>query len=205
MDSLDRLSGVDWTFGGGTAMRLFYRHRQSKDIDIFMHDPQLLMSLSPRLNDVVEGLAPRTYTEQSNFLKMHFDEGEIDFILAPRLLAGVPPEVFVILGRQVRVDTPAEIVAKKCFYRAIDFTVRDVFDFAVLLDREPEAVESHADVFFAKWESLQARIEGMGSEPERFHQEIDALSIEPDCLHIKNTALATVAATIAEHRPQSDA
>jgi hypothetical protein len=28
-----------WTFGGGTVLMLRYRHRRSKDIDIFVPDP----------------------------------------------------------------------------------------------------------------------------------------------------------------------
>ncbi|MDB5771167.1 MAG: hypothetical protein JWM42_1541 [Burkholderia sp.] len=31
-----------WTFGGGTVLMLRYNHRMSKDIDIFVPDPQSL-------------------------------------------------------------------------------------------------------------------------------------------------------------------
>ena len=37
-----------WTFGGGTVLMLRYRHRLSKDIDIFVPDPQYLGFVSPR-------------------------------------------------------------------------------------------------------------------------------------------------------------
>ena len=30
-----------WTFGGGTVLMLRYRHRMSKDIDIFVPDPHV--------------------------------------------------------------------------------------------------------------------------------------------------------------------
>jgi hypothetical protein len=49
----------DWTFGGGTALMLLYGHRQSRDIDIFLRDPQYLTALSPRLNDHTEALTGR--------------------------------------------------------------------------------------------------------------------------------------------------
>jgi hypothetical protein len=39
-----------WTFGGGTVLMLRYRHRRSKDIDIFVPDPQYLGYVTPRLN-----------------------------------------------------------------------------------------------------------------------------------------------------------
>lgn len=40
------------TFGGGTVLMLRYRHRLSKDIDIFVPDPQYLGFVSPRLGYV---------------------------------------------------------------------------------------------------------------------------------------------------------
>jgi hypothetical protein len=45
------LPNNSWTFGGGTALMTILNHRLSKDIDIFLSDPQLLTLLSPRLND----------------------------------------------------------------------------------------------------------------------------------------------------------
>ncbi|MGH8563957.1 MAG: nucleotidyl transferase AbiEii/AbiGii toxin family protein [Gammaproteobacteria bacterium] len=87
MASLASLAGhfptPDWTFGGGTALILHCEHRRSKDIDIFLRDPQYLTALSPRLNDHTEALTGR-YVEQSNFLKLIFDGGEVDFIIRPR-------------------------------------------------------------------------------------------------------------------------
>ena len=32
----------DWSFGGGTVLMLKQRHRFSKDIDIFVSDPQYI-------------------------------------------------------------------------------------------------------------------------------------------------------------------
>jgi len=37
-----------WTFGGGTVLMLRYQHRLSKDIDIFVPDPQYLGFVTPR-------------------------------------------------------------------------------------------------------------------------------------------------------------
>jgi hypothetical protein len=34
-----------WTFGGGTALMLHIDHRESRDVDIFLDDPQLLAFL----------------------------------------------------------------------------------------------------------------------------------------------------------------
>ena len=104
----------DWTFGGGTALMLLYEHRRSKDIDIFLRDLQYLTALSPRLNDHTGALTGR-YVEQSNFLKLIFDGGEVDFIVAPSLTTD-PYMIKTVLGTETKVETAVEIVAKKVFY-----------------------------------------------------------------------------------------
>lgn len=40
----------DWTFGGGTVLMRRYQHRLSKDVDIFINDPQFIGYLTPRLS-----------------------------------------------------------------------------------------------------------------------------------------------------------
>ena len=68
-----------WTFGGGTVLMRKYRHRFSKDIDIFVPDPQYLGYVTPRLSDAAESMTS-DYVEQGNFVKLVFPgEGEIDF------------------------------------------------------------------------------------------------------------------------------
>ena len=47
-----------WSFGGGTVLMRKFRHRFSKDIDIFVPDPQYLGHVSPRLNDAAEVVEP---------------------------------------------------------------------------------------------------------------------------------------------------
>ena len=44
IDNLEQRTGLApfWTFGGGTVLMLRYQHRRSKDIDIFVPDPQYL-------------------------------------------------------------------------------------------------------------------------------------------------------------------
>ena len=58
-----------WTFGGGTVLMLRYRHRMSKDIDIFVPDPQYLGFVSPRLSDVAEAVSDK-YVEGPGYIKL---------------------------------------------------------------------------------------------------------------------------------------
>lgn len=66
-----------WTLGGGTVLMLRYQHRRSKDIDIFVPDPQVLGHVSPRLSDLAEAIAD-DYVEAATFVKLTRAEGEID-------------------------------------------------------------------------------------------------------------------------------
>jgi hypothetical protein len=38
-----------WSMGGGTVLMFHYAHRKSKDIDIFIPDPQFLGYINPRI------------------------------------------------------------------------------------------------------------------------------------------------------------
>lgn len=40
-----------WTLGGGTALMLQIVHRESDDVDIFLHDSQQLPLLDPQKRD----------------------------------------------------------------------------------------------------------------------------------------------------------
>ncbi|MYM84989.1 nucleotidyl transferase AbiEii/AbiGii toxin family protein [Duganella sp. FT50W] len=127
-----------WTFGGGTVLMLRYGHRFSKDIDIFVPDPQSLGFVTPRLSDVAESITT-DYVEAAGYVKLYLPEGEIDFVAAPNLTApGF--QIETILGHQVRVETSVEIIAKKMWHRGDRITGRDIFDFALIAEREPEVL-----------------------------------------------------------------
>ena len=80
------LSRPFWTFGGGTVLMFRYRHRMSKDIDIFVPDPQYLGFVTPRLSDTAADLTSDYSEMPGSFVKLQFEEGEVDFVAAPNLL-----------------------------------------------------------------------------------------------------------------------
>jgi len=113
-----------------------YHHRLSKDIDIFVPDPQYLGFFTPQLSNTAADLT-QDHTEQPGaFVKLQFDEGEVDFVAAPNLLADAW-ETWRIGGHSVKVETAAEVIAKKMYHRD-RATARDLFDFALLIEREPQ-------------------------------------------------------------------
>lgn len=127
-----------WSFGGGTVLMRRHHHRFSKDIDIFVPDPQYLGYLNPRLNTKAESLTMK-YVEQANSLKLIFPEGEIDFVASAPLTED-PAITEELFGRPVKVETSSEIIAKKVWHRGVEFTARDIFDFALVTEKEPKAL-----------------------------------------------------------------
>lgn len=133
-----------------------YGHRLSKDVDIFVPDPQYLGYLMPRLSDLAATMTD-AYTEMPGaFVKLQFDEGEIDFVAAPNLTDAVW-EWWDIEGRPVRVETAAEVISKKMYHRGDRATARDLFDLALVIEREPHALAQsqpflmrHRDRFLAQ-------------------------------------------------------
>jgi Nucleotidyl transferase AbiEii toxin, Type IV TA system len=146
-----------WTFGGGTVLMLRHGHRLSKDIDIFVPDPQYLGFVSPRLSDVAESVT-HDYVEGPGYIKLLRPEGEIDFVASPNLTRS-PFELWQLLGRQVKVETSAEIVAKKLWHRGDRATARDLFDLALVIEREPQALASASEFLVRHRSAFLTQIE----------------------------------------------
>lgn len=145
-----------WSFGGGTALMLDHRHRVSKDVDIFVPDPQCLGYLSPRLNDVAEAKTG-AYDEQSGYVKLYFPEGEVDFIVSGPLTLN-PYQSRKVLGRIVLVETPQEILAKKLRYRAASLKARDLFDLACVLERSADVAHAIRAIYADKRALIRERL-----------------------------------------------
>jgi hypothetical protein len=168
----------DWSFGGGTVLMRRYRHRISKDVDIFVPDPQYLGYVNPRLNDTADALAS-SHLETAISVKLYFPEGEIDFI-ASKPLTDQPTTEESILGRTVRVETTAEILAKKVWHRGWAFTARDFFDFALVATRDPAAVESIRPILKEREKELRARIASGDKALRTAFAALDVMEFNPD-------------------------
>ncbi len=161
-----------WTFGGGTVLMLRYGHRFSKDIDIFVPDPQSLGFVTPRLSDVAESITT-DYVEAAGYVKLYLPEGEIDFVAAPNLTSpGF--EIQTILGHQVRVETSVEIIAKKMWHRGDRITGRDIFDFALIAEREPDVLMP-ARVFMTR--HAAAVLQQLDERYVQLEQQFDAVDV----------------------------
>src|SRR3546814_8339789 len=74
--------------GGGTALAVFYEHRISYDVDIFLSNAEAVTDLSPARNPATKALlGEHGYQFPGNYLKLELDRGETDFILGGRRTA----------------------------------------------------------------------------------------------------------------------
>ena len=171
------LSEPYWTFGGGTVLMLRYHHRKSKDIDIFVPDPQYLGYVTPRLSDLAMEVAS-DYVEAAGYVKLIRSEGEIDFVASPNLTQQ-PFEWWNLLGRDIRVETPAEIMAKKLWHRGDIVTGRDIFDLSLVIEKDPEALRSAATCLIRHREAFLEQMKERQSVLKMQFDAIDALDHRP--------------------------
>ncbi|MRD49481.1 nucleotidyl transferase AbiEii/AbiGii toxin family protein [Caenimonas koreensis DSM 17982] len=176
-DHLERVINKPvWSFGGGTVLMLRLNHRQSKDIDLFVPDPQYLGYVNPRLSDPAESLT-HDYVEAAEYIKLQLPAGEIDIVVGEPLTQD-PWEEVIHKGRLVRVETNAEIIAKKMFHRGDMAKARDLFDLCAVAHADPQAIE-HAAPFFAKHAStFISRLKQNAVYAQEEFAQIDRLQFE---------------------------
>lgn len=190
---LSGLAAFEWTLGGGTVLMRRYRHRVSKDIDIFLRSPQLLGFFSPRLNAHIERMTSE-YVEQSGFTKLYFDDGEIDFIAAGPVTA-TPAASEEIRGRLLMVETDAEIIAKKVAYRGSSFKARDLFDLACVIRNNPGGLAEAHDTLGGARESLLARLASHRDALQEDFEALDTLGVAAsyaECVRLVDMYLANL-------------
>jgi hypothetical protein len=192
VDDIQRHGGLAdpfWTFGGGTVLMFRYGHRLSKDIDIFVPDPQYLGYVTPRLSDTAASLTEQ-YTEMpGSFVKLQFEEGEVDFVAASNL-TDTPWERWEIQGRSVRVETAAEVIAKKMYHRGDRATSRDLFDLAMVVEREPEALVPAAPFLMRHRDQFLEQIRQPGAGFVATFEAIAATGYQPSLAHCVGVATA---------------
>jgi Nucleotidyl transferase AbiEii toxin, Type IV TA system len=177
-----------WTFGGATAMMLQVNHRESRDVDIFLRDPQLLPFLDPKTHDFKFMIKPSNYGgDGARVLKLYFDEiGEIDFIVDDAKTAN-PTIQREIEGQNTILERVPEIITKKIVHRGASLKPRDIFDIAA-------SAEHYADDVISGLRSYRKEVaralETMESlNPEFANNVISQLVIRPEFSEVAKTAI----------------
>lgn len=176
-----------WTFGGGTAMMLQIDHRISHDVDIFLPDPQVLPFLDPQKHDFNFEIRPVDYKgDGARLLKLGFEFGEIDFIVAPSLTSS-PTTQATVEGETVLLETIPEIITKKVYHRGNSIAPRDIFDIAAGSEKHAESVIKELGHYRDCVTSALTAIDKL--KPDFVSAAINQLSIKDPYRLIANVAL----------------
>jgi hypothetical protein len=106
-------------------------------------------------------------------VKLHFPEGEIDFVASASLTEN-PTQIEQLFGCPVAVETSTEIVAKKVWHRGEQFTARDIFDLAMVIEKEPGALPAIKPILRDRRDAIMGRIAGQHAA---LREAFDALEI----------------------------
>lgn len=177
-----------WSLGGGTVLMFHYAHRLSKDIDIFIPDPQFLAYINPRTGGRGEDITSE-YKDASEYVKLFLPEGEIDFV-ASSTLTNNPFEEHEVLGRNILLETPIEIVAKKLWHRGDRATPRDLLDLAMVVERHYNEILDYRDIFVKNIEIFTNQCESRRSIMLPAFDAIEKINFNmsfDECLERANT------------------
>ena len=158
------MGSPEFSLGGGTVLMMRYHHRLSRDVDLFLHDAQWLAHLTPRLNDHIAAMA-RDYSEQANSVKLTLDDGDIDFIVSGTVTGDVSDERLEFQGRTIPLDTSAEILAKKLYFRAALLKPRDLFDLVATHRIDPSAAARALQASAPRRPEQRKRVEALKRAP----------------------------------------
>ena len=185
-----------WTFGGGTVLMLRLGHRQSKDIDLFVPDPQYLGYINPRLSDVAEQLST-DYEENAEFIKFYLPVGEIDIVVGTALTQQ-PFDLLPYAGRFVRVETCGEIIAKKMWHRGDHAKARDLYDLCAVAEAEPSALALAAPFMRRHGATFLSRLRDNAEFAAAEFKAIDAIGVHRPFLQSLEQAHSIIEPILAQ-------
>ncbi len=181
--------------GGGSMLLRRYGHRKSNDLDLFVTDARLAKWCSPRFNETAADLFA-DYGEDAVTTKLIIGMQEIDIIAASPIVEEDATEDAVLNGRQVSIERPREILAKKVAYRGRQFQPRDVFDLACIAEAEPEEIGALLPwLSLAHVVDLEARLTEL--EPVLLRELGQKVEPYPDFSHLCDSSLSIAKEVVA--------
>jgi len=161
--------------GGGTGLAVYWEHRFSTDIDIFIYGEDSYKNL--------DMLQPKFWTNNTKVLfnKLNFKNNyklhpiyteleisqneKIQFLTSKAITKEKPFLEKSIWGIDFNLETIDEIIAKKIFYRCEKNNARDIFDIAIAIHKNPllpkvlyEAKKNFKDKFIILQNGLEKLI-----------------------------------------------
>jgi hypothetical protein len=112
-----------------------------------------------------------------------------DVVVGEPLTAG-PWEEVEHRGRRIRVETNAEIVAKKMYHRGNQAKASDLFDLCAVADLDPVAIEVAAPLFHRYGHAFIAQLKASAAYLEEDFAHIHCLEYQrpfEECLTLAET------------------
>jgi Nucleotidyl transferase AbiEii toxin, Type IV TA system len=94
-------------------------------------------------------------------------------------LTATPFDVWQIKRRWVRVETAAEIIAKKLWHRGDIASARDLFDLALVIEREPDSLRVASKYLIRHREAFISQLSGRAALLQAQFEAIDTLKYRP--------------------------
>ncbi len=208
LEILDDYDIKSWSFGGGTALSmLYYQHRMSYDIDIFLEDYSQMQKIIRSQEEITNNLGIDPLSVQSSSTGVTFIIDDTNYGLKMDFVYSEPltkdpfsyTEVFGI--DNVKVQTAKEIISKKLKYRE-KATIRDFVDYAIVerqdkiltqlktesivdIDRYFDVIEKFngiKKIFFDK--ELEGLMPGQNKVKEDFEETINTLMQPKDIVTV---------------------
>jgi len=131
------------------------------------------------------------YVEAAEYIKLLLPAGEIDVVVGEPLTDD-PWEVVRYQGREIRVETNAEIVAKKMHYRGDPAKARDLFDLCAVAELDSEAIDLASPFFIRHGEAFLARLKAQASYVEEDFAQLQRIAYTrpfEECLTLAETVI----------------
>ena len=161
---------LPFSFGGGTALAVHLGHRVSYDVDLFYRSADIFNYYNPNKNPAVRDLVQEhggSWQYPGSYLKLELRIGEVD-ILISNFMTSRPVTDWVFKKWVIKLETPAEILAKKIRYRSSQFKRRDIFDMAVIAGLRKAELGVALRVNIENLARLRDRVETMRVDYEQF-------------------------------------
>lgn len=196
-------SHIVWTLGGGSVLMRRYRHRRSPGVDIFLRDERMLRGVAAALQEAI-GNVDRV--EDATTLRICLPEGQVAFI-AHGLTTLHPVRRELIRGRSILVESSAEILARKLWFRAASLPARDLFDFAAVAAFEPEALRELGGVLRVRRGALMEHLRLSSAALREDFAALHAWEFNPgfeECLAAVGAALSRCSPPPVLDQPMSE-
>lgn len=161
---------LPFSFGGGTALAVHLGHRVSYDVDLFYRSADIFNYYNPNKNPAVRDLVKKhggSWQYPGSYLKLELKIGEVD-ILISNFMTPQPATDWLFKKWVIKLETPAEILAKKIRYRSSQFKRRDIFDMAVIANIRKAELKAALQVNIENLARLRDRIATMMADYEQF-------------------------------------